>query len=382
MTYSLRGKGAIVGVGYDGLGTRLQRSPMDHMANAAIKAVEDAGLELSDIDGICGGTFYHMFPTLVMAEYLGIRPKWSNSDQTGGSSFLSHLQEATMAIEAGLCETVLIAYGSNVGAVRNFGILDTPTYDGIYGNDQPLPGYSMAMARHMHEFGTTREQLAEVAVSARKWAAMHPDAVMKNKPITVEDVMNSPMVADPIQALDCCLMTDGGAAIIVTSAERAKNLKQKPVYMLGSAGAHWHRELQEASTLTTTPAQESGARAFANAGLTPKDVDVVQLYDAFTINTVMFLEDLGFCEKGEGGAFVADGNIAPGGGLPVNTNGGGLSFAHPGKYGLFTLIEATEQLRGKAGDRQIQGAEIALAHGNGCIFSHEFTTLLGTDATL
>ena len=382
MTYALRGKGAIVGVGYDGLGSRLKRSPMDHMALATAKALDDAGLELSDIDGICGGTFYHMFPTLVMAEYLGIRPKWSNSDQTGGSSFLSHLQEAVMAIEAGLCTTVLIAYGSNVGAVKNFGILDTPTYDGIYGNDQPLPGYAMAMGRHMHQYGTTREQIAEVAVAARQWAAMHPDAVMKNKPITVEDVVNSPMISTPIQALDCCLMTDGGAAIIVTSAERAKNLKQKPVYMLGSAGAHWHRELQEMHDLTVTPAKESAARAFANAGITHSDVDVVQLYDAFTINTIMFLEDMGFCEKGEGGAFVADGRIAPGGALPVNTNGGGLSFAHPGKYGMFTLIEATEQLRGTGGDRQVQGAEIALAHGNGCVFSHEFTTVLGSESTL
>ncbi|MGI9276534.1 MAG: acetyl-CoA acetyltransferase [Endozoicomonas sp.] len=382
MTYSLRGKGAIVGVGYDGLGSRLQRSPMDHMANATFKALEDAGLELSDIDGICGGTFYHMFPTLVMAEYLGIRPKWSNSDQTGGSSFLSHLQEAVMAIEAGLCSTVLIAYGSNLGAVKNFGILDTPTYDGIYGNDQPLPGYAMAMGRHMHQYGTTREQIAEVAVASRQWAALHPDAVMRDKPVTVEDVASSPMIATPIRALDCCLMTDGGAAIIVTSADRARHLKQKPVYMLGSAGAHWHRELQEMEDLTVTPAKESAARAFANAGVSHKDVDVVELYDAFTINTILFLEDMGFCAKGEGGAFVADGRIAPGGSLPVNTNGGGLSFAHPGKYGMFTLIEATEQLRGSAGDRQVDGAEIALAHGNGCVLSHEFTTILGNEATL
>ena len=382
MTYSLRGKGAIVGIGYDGLGSKLKRSPMDHMAAATLKALDDAGLQLSDIDGICGGTFYHMFPTLTMAEYLGIKPKWSNADQTGGSSFLSHLQEAVMAIEAGLCNTVLIAYGSNVGAVRNFGILDTPLYDSVYGNDQPLPGYAMAMGRHMYQYGTSREQIAEVAVASRQWANLHPDAVMNGKALSIEDVINSPMISDPIQAADCCLMTDGGAALIVTSAARARDLKQKPVYMLGSAGAHWHRELQEMEDLTVTPAKESAARAFTNAGISHQDVDVVQLYDAFTINTIMFLEDMGFCPKGEGGTFVADGRIAPGGELPVNTNGGGLSFAHPGKYGMFTLIEATEQLRGDTGARQVEGAEIAIAHGNGCIFSHEFTTVLGTEATL
>jgi acetyl-CoA acetyltransferase len=381
MTKSLRGKSAIVGTGYFGLGSAPGYTPMDLIAGATARALDDCGLKMQDIDGICGGTFYHMFPTGSMAEYLGIRPKWSDCDQTGGSSFLSHFLQATMAIDAGLCNTVLIAYGSNLRQVRNFGILELTTFDQVFGIGTPMPGFALCTARHMHEFGTTREQLAEVAVSARKWAQLHPDAT-KKEPLTIQDVLNSPMVADPISRLDCCLMTDGGAAIIVTSAERAKSLRKPPVYFLGGGAALWGREVSQIADMTTSPTVESAPRAFEMAGVTVKDVDVVELYDAFTINTIMFLEDLGFCKKGEGGSFVSGGRIAPGGELPVNTNGGGLSFAHPGMYGLFTLIEATAQLRGSAGARQVQGAEIALAHGNGNVFRHEFTSILGTEATL
>jgi acetyl-CoA acetyltransferase len=381
MKKSLRGKSAIVGTGYYGLGSAPGFTPMDLIAGATARALEDGGLKMQDIDGICGGTFYHMFPTSSIAEYLGIRPKWSDCDQTGGSSFLSHFMQATMAIDAGICETVLIAYGSNLRQVRNFGIIDLTTFDQVYELMTPMPGFALCTARHMHEFGTTREQLAEVAVAARKWAQLHPDAVKKD-PLTIEDVIRSPMVSDPISRLDCCLMTDGGAAIIVTSPERAKHLKKPPVYFLGGAGALWGREVSQIADMTVSPAVESASRAYSMAGLTASDVDVVELYDAFTINTIMFLEDLGFCKKGEGGAFVSAGRIAPGGELPVNTNGGGLSFAHPGMYGLFTLIEATAQLRGTAGDRQIKGAEIALAHGNGNVFCHEFTSILGTEAAL
>jgi acetyl-CoA acetyltransferase len=289
--------------------------------------------------------------------------------------------QATMAIEMGLCNNVLIAYGSNLRAARTFGILETPPFEKAYGLLSPMPGYAMCAARHMHEYGTTREQMAEVAVAARKWAQLHPDATMRD-PLTIEEVLASPLVADPLSRLDCCLMTDGGAAIIVTSAARARGLRQKPVYFLGGAGAHWHREISQMQDFTTSPTAESAPRAMEMAGVTTKDVDVVQLYDAFTINTIMFLEDMGFCAKGEGGSFVSGGRIAPGGELPVNTNGGGLSFAHPGMYGMFTLIEATAQLRGAAGERQVSGADIAIAHGNGCTFSHEFTTVLGSADTV
>ncbi|MET0723608.1 MAG: thiolase, partial [Tardiphaga sp.] len=223
MTVSLRGKSAIAGIGTFGLGRAPGMSAIDLLAGATAKAVTDAGIKLSDIDGICGGTLYHMFPTLSIGEYLGIRPKWACSDMTGGSSFLSHLLQATMAIEAGLCTTVLIAYGSNLKQVGNFGIFDLPTFEKVYGLASPLPGYAMCAARHMHEFGTTREQMAEVAVAARQWAQLHPDATMQ-APLSIADVLASPMVADPLSRLDCCLMSDGGAAVIVTSPERAKAL--------------------------------------------------------------------------------------------------------------------------------------------------------------
>ncbi|MGM4895897.1 acetyl-CoA acetyltransferase [Tardiphaga sp. 839_C3_N1_4] len=378
---SLRGKSAIVGIGTYGLGRAPGLSSMDLMAGATARAVADAGLQLKDIDGICGGTLYHMFPTLSMGEYLGIRPKWACSDMTGGSSFLSHLLQATMAIEAGLCTTVLIAYGSNLKGAGTFGIHELPTFEKVYGLMSPLPGYAMCAARHMYEYGTTRAQMAEVAVAARQWAQLHPDATMK-APLTIDEVLASPLVADPLSRLDCCLMSDGGAAVIVTSPDRAKALKHKPVYFLGGAGASWSREVSQIPDFCTTPTAECAPRAFEMAGITTADVDVLQLYDAFTINVIMFLEDMRFCKKGEGGAFVSGGRIAPGGALPVNTNGGGLSFAHPGMYGLFTLIEATEQLRGNAGARQIADAEIAIAHGNGCTFSHEFTAVLGGANTL
>ena len=381
MTSTLRGKSAIAGVGTFGLGRTPGMSAMDLLAGATAKAVADAGIKLSDIDGICGGTLYHMFPTLSIGEYLGIRPKWACSDMTGGSSFLSHLLQATMAIEAGLCTTVLIAYGSNLKQAGNFGIFDLPVFEKVYGLASPLPGYAMCAARHMYEFGTTREQMAEVAVAARQWAQLHPDATMQ-APLSIADVLASPMVADPLSRLDCCLMSDGGAAVIVTSPERARALQRPPVYFLGGAGASWSREVSQIPDFTTTPTAECAPRAFEMAGITVADADVVQLYDAFTINVIMFLEDMGFCKKGEGGAFVSGGRIAPGGALPVNTNGGGLSFAHPGMYGLFTLIEAAEQLRGNAGARQIAGAEIAIAHGNGCTFSHEFTAVLGSASTV
>lgn len=381
MTNKLRGKAAIVGVGTYGLGDSAGKSPLELLATASLKAAADAGISIKDIDGLCGGTFYHMFPTLSIAEYMGIRPKWADADQTGGSSFLSHLMQATMAIDAGLCETVLIAYGSNLKQAKTFGLLDKPTSELAYGVEGVLPGYAMCAARHMHEYGTTREQMAEVAMAARQWAQLHPDATMK-APLTREEILAARMICDPFSLYDCCLMTDGGAAVIVTKADKAKSLRHKPVYFLSGAGAMWSREVSQVPDICTTPTAESAPRAMAAAGITHKDVDVVQLYDAFTINTIMFLEDMGFCKKGEGGSFVEGGRIAPGGQLPVNTNGGGLSYAHPGMYGLFTLIEATEQIRGTAGARQIEGAQIAIAHGNGGTFSHEFTSVLGSADTL
>jgi len=220
-----------------------------------------------------------------------------------------------------------------------------------------------------------------VAVAARRWAALNPKAFARD-PLSVEEVLAARTVCDPLGVLDCCLVTDGGGALVVTGAERAARSGKPPAYLLGAGVAHWHRDISQMPDLTVTAATESGARAYAMAGLGPADVDVVQLYDAFTINPILFLEDLGFCAKGEGGAFVSGGRIAPGGELPVNTNGGGLSYCHPGMYGMFTVIEAVRQLRGEAGERQQDGVEVALAHGNGAVLSSQATALFGTEASL
>jgi acetyl-CoA acetyltransferase len=233
----------------------------------------------------------------------------------------------------------------------------------------------------MHQYGTTREQLASVAVSARRWAQLNPEAFARG-PLTVGDVLAAPMVSTPLGRLDCCLVTDGAGAIVMTRADRARHLRRPPVYLLGAAAAHWHKQVSAMPDLCTTAATDSGVRACEMAGIRPQEVDVVQLYDAFTISTVMLLEDLGFCAKGEGGPFVESGAIAPGGSLPVNTNGGGLSFAHPGMYGIFTLIEGVRQLRGEADGRQVPGAELCLCQGSGGVFSSQVTNVLGTAATV
>jgi acetyl-CoA acetyltransferase len=225
----------------------------------------------------------------------------------------------------------------------------------------------------MHEFGTTPEQLAEVAVAARRWAQDRPGAWSKG-PLSVEDVLAAPRVCDPLGVRDCCLVTDGGGALVVVGAERAKDLRRPPVLILGAAEAHDHRHISSMPDLTRTAAVESGRRAFAEAGLTPADVQSAQLYDAFTITPVLFLEDLGFCAKGDGGPFVASGAIAPGGALPLNTNGGGLSYQHPGMYGLLLLVEAVRQIRE-------EGRDVVLAHGNGGVLSTQSTVLLGSAAT-
>jgi acetyl-CoA acetyltransferase len=233
----------------------------------------------------------------------------------------------------------------------------------------------------MYEYGTTREQLASVAVSARKWAQLNPAAFDRDA-LTIEDVLNARMVSDPLTVRDCCLVTDGGGAVLVTSAERARSLARAPVYVLGVGEASWHMNISQAADITSTAARESSRMAFEAARLTPSDVDVVELYDAFTISTIMLLEDLGFCPKGEGGRFVENGRIAPSGEFPVNTNGGGLSYGHPGMYGIFTIIEAVRQLRGECGERQTKDANVALAHGNGGTFSSQVTAVLGTESTL
>jgi acetyl-CoA acetyltransferase len=380
---SLRGSAAIVGVGTAGVGLAPGRSHLELIAEASKIALDEAGLTMRDVDGLFTASLVNFFPTLTTAEYLGIRPAVTVGTNLGGASFEDYVIQAAMALQAGLCQVALICYGSNQRSAsgRHTTMSDSPKYEAAYRPRYPIAAYALTAARHMHEFGTTREQLAEVALAARQWAQKNPEASERGA-LTMEDILSARMVCDPLSVRDCCLVTDGAGAIVMVAADRAKDVATKPVYFLGGAAATWFRQISAAGDLTVTSAKESGSRAYEMAGLSPKDVDVVELYDAFTINTILFLEDLGFCKKGEGGAFVADGGIARGGRLPVNTNGGGLSYAHPGMYGVFLLIEAARQLRGEAGERQVADAEIALCHGNGGTLSAEVSVLLGTSSTL
>jgi acetyl-CoA acetyltransferase len=379
-----RGACAIVGVAESDLGeVAAGLSPLDLMGQAALRALDDAGLSLRDVDGLFATTSQSRMPTLALAEYLGVRPRYHDGTNIGGCSFMSMVAHAQAAIEAGLCEVALITYGSTQRSLgrANVAAPDANPYEAPYRPLYTASSYALAASRHMHEYGTTREQLAQIAVAARQWAAFNPKA-WERDPLTVEDVLRARMVSTPLTVRDCCLVTDGGGALIVTSAARAASLKSKPAYVLGVGEDLGHYSISNMPDLTVTGAVRSGAAAYAMAGLRPQDIDVVQVYDAFTITTLLFLEDLGFCPKGEGGRFVADGAIAPGGRLPVNTNGGGLSYCHPGMYGVFVLIEAVRQLRGEAGARQVDGCETAIAHGNGGTLSAQSTVILGTQAAV
>jgi acetyl-CoA acetyltransferase len=385
--HPLRGKTAIVGIGAAGWGEAPGRTAMELLAEASLAAIADAGLTIADIDGICAATSTHAFPTLSVAEYLGLKPTFFDGTNVGGSSFEMHLLQAALALDAGICNAVLICYGSNqrTAGGRLVSMSEPQWHETPYKPRHPITAYALATSRHMHEFGTTREQLADIAVAARGWANLNPMAFAQG-PTSRAEVLAARMVSDPLTSRDCCLVTDGGAACVMVRAEksqsRAKAGRNKPVYFLGAGAAHSHRSIAQMHDLTTTVAVESGQRAFAMAGLTKVDVDLVMLYDAFTITTLLFLEDLGFCPKGEGGRFVEGGAIAPGGRLAVNTNGGGLSCVHPGMYGLFLIHEAVTQLRGDGGPRQLKQCDVALVHGNGGTLSSQVTALLGSAATV
>lgn len=380
---SLRGTAAIAGAAESDLGAAAEGTrPVDLMAQASLRALADAGLTPADVDGVFAATTQLPMAPLNLAQELGIEARCTDASNVGGSSFMFHVAHARAAIAAGLCEVALVAYGSTQRLVgrSSASVQELDPWESPFRPAMPLTAYALAASRHMHEFGTTREQLASVAVAARSWAQMNPLA-WSREPLTVEDVLGSRLVADPLTVRDCCLVTDGGAAIVVTSANRARDLRRPPVLVLGAGTAHSHRHITGMPSLTSTAAARSGAAAFAEAGVSPADVGVAQLYDAFTITPLLFLEDLGFCAKGEGGPFAQSGAIAPGGSLPVNTNGGGLSYTHPGMYGLHAIVEAVRQLRGECGERQVGGCEVALAHGNGGVLSSQATLVLGTQAT-
>ena len=378
-----RGQTAIVGAAIFGLGEAHGFTATELAVNASIAALAKAGLRPSDVDGLFGCISDDMLSSLAVADYLGIQPNLSDNTRVGGSSFLLHVNMAALALNAGQCDVALIYYGSNqrTASGKLVSVMRNSIYESAYKPVMPIAAYALAAARHMHQFGTTREQLGAVAVAARQWAQLNPDAFMR-EPLTMEAYLAARIVASPLSVRDCCLVTDGAGAIVMTRADRAPDHAARPAYVLAAAAEISHREIAQMPDLTVTAAVETGKRVYAQSGYGPADIDLVQLYDAFTINTILFLEDLGFCPKGEGGRFVAEGNIAPGGKLPVNTNGGGLSCTHPGMYGLFTLIEATEQIMGTAGARQQKKVELALAHGNGAVLSSQATVILGSAATL
>ena len=384
---SLRGQAAIVGVA-DAVSPTGELDSHGRALEARVirEALEDAGLTLADVDGVC-----HAQSSVALAEYLGIHPRFTEATSTGGSSYEIHVEHAAAAIAAGLCEVVIGVYASTPRSDRRHGrsraFQRPPGPDPMaewelpYGMRMPMGPYALAASRHMAEFGTTSEQLAEIAVSTRAWAALNPRARYQDR-ITVADVLASPLQSSPLHLLDCCLVTDGAGAFVMTGAERARDLAKPPVYVLGAGTCHDHGMISQMPDLTVTPGVVSGAGAFGQAGIKPSDVDVLMAYDSFTITALLHLEDLGFCAKGEGGAFVEDGRTAPGGLLPMNTNGGGLSYTHPGQYGMFLIVEAARQLRGEAGLRQVRSAEIAVAHGSGMVLSVMSTLVLGTEGAL
>jgi acetyl-CoA acetyltransferase len=378
-----RGRTAIVAAATFGCGATPGYSNMELAHQASVLALAQAGLKPSDVDGLFTCIMDDSLSGLTLAETLGIHPRMLDNNRTGGSSFQVHAMLAAMALDAGLCDVALIAYGSNQrSATGKLAQSSRPSpWEAPYRPVRPISSYALAAARHMHQYGTTKAQLGEVAMAARRWAQLNPEAFVRDE-LTLEDYLKARPVADPFNVRDCCLVTDGAAAVVMTRADRARDLTRRPVYLLGGAQSTTHREIASMPDLTVTALAEAAPRAYAQAGVKPADVDVVQLYDAFTINTILFLEDLGFCAKGEGGAFVAEGRIAPGGALAVNTNGGGLSCCHPGMYGLFTIVEATRQLMGQCGARQVSDARLAIAQGNGGELSHEALLILGTEEIL
>jgi acetyl-CoA acetyltransferase len=382
----------IVGIGWSDYPVAPELDAMEHHAMALRRALADSGLRKSEIDGyMCAGTGFrpNVDDAPNMAEYLRIDHRWLDGTMVGGGTFEFFVQHAAAAIEAGMSDVIAVTYGSDMLS-RMGRVLGTSTmssasrrvggpsqFECSWGN--VLAGaYAMAARRHMYEFGTTPEQLAEIAVGVREYAGLNPSAQYRD-PITVGDVLSSRMIADPLHKLDCCVISDGGGAFIMTTRERARNLPRPPVFVLGAAAAQSHWTISQMPDFTTTAAARCGPEAFGRAGVRPEEVDTIQCYDSFTITVLMLLEDMGFCAKGEGGAYVESGALRRGGRQPLNTDGGGLSACHPGMRGVFLINEAVRQLRGEGGDAQVPGAQIAVACGSGGSLSCIGTVVLGTE---
>ena len=365
---SIKGKAAVAGVYEHPLRWAPHKTQYQIMAESARGALDDAGLSIKDVDGLFTSGVSGM-GIVSLAEHLNLNPDFLDSNSIGGSSFVSHTAHAAAAIAAGYCNVALILYGSKwssdrfaIGTGGAGGGDPSEQFENCYG-PTTVGDYALTAQRHMHEFGTTSEQLAEIAVTMRRHASMNPLAKFRD-PITVEDVMTSRVVSSTLHLLDCCMISDGGGAVVVTSAERARDLKKKPVHLLGAAEACYHTSAG-VRDLTNAAAKQSGPKALERAGVAHKDINMAMIYDSFTITVLVTLESLGFCKKGEGGAFVQNGRIGLSGALPINTDGGGLSSNHPGMRGIFLVIEATKQLREECGDRQVKDCKIAMVHGTG-----------------
>jgi acetyl-CoA acetyltransferase len=350
-------------------------------ADAALNTLKDAGLTPKDIDGVATAGE----SPVAIAHYLGITPTWLDGTSVGGCSFMLHVRHAAAAINEGLCTTVLITHGesgrSRVGSggrPGGGGASLQGQFEGPYGTSGPPSSFTIPVLRYMKEFGLTHEQLAMVAVVQREWAGMNPRASFRD-PITVEDVLNSRIIAYPFHLLECCLVTDGGGALILTSADRAKDFPRKPVYIIGTGESCETPMVSQMEDFTTSKAfRVSGKKAFDEAGITPGDVDHLMVYDAFAHLPIYALEDLGFCKRGEAAQFIWEGNTRPGGKLPLNTNGGGLSYMHSGMYGMYALQESVRQLRGIA-PAQVPGAKISVAQGVGGMFAAAGTIIMSNE---
>jgi len=350
-------------------------------ADAALNALADAGLKLSDIDGVATAGV----SPVELAYYLGIKPIYADGTSVGGCSFMLHVRHAAAAINEGLAKTILITHGesgrSRVGAGGGFrgggglaGQFEMP-----YGVSGPPTMFTIPVLRYLKTYGYSVEDLARVAVIQREWAAKNPRATMKD-PISIEDVLNARMIAEPFTLLMCCLVTDGGGALILTSAERAKDFPTKPVYVLGTGESVDAPMVSQMEDFAFSGAfRRSGKKAFEEAGITPKDVDHLMVYDAFAHLPLYGLEDLGFCKPGEAAAFVKERNTAIGGKLPMNTNGGGLSYMHSGMYGMYALQESVRQLRGTA-PAQVPNAKISVSQGVGGMFAAAGTVIFSNEA--
>jgi acetyl-CoA C-acetyltransferase len=331
-------------------------------------ALADAGLTIKDVDGYFTSGVGPI-GIMSLAQHMNLRPDYLDAQDIGGSSFVSHCLHAAAAIDAGLCSVALVTYGSTAASDRfaigtGGGFLMSPadSHEAPFG-PTIVGSYALVAQRHMHEYGTTSEELAAIAVTMRKHAALNPHAKYR-EPITIDDVLASRMISSPLHLLDCCMISDGGGALVLTSLERARDLRARPATILGAAEAVRHHGTGERDLLDIA-ARQSGPLAFARAGLAPKDVDLAMIYDSYTITVLATIEALGFCKPGEGGAFCAGDRLAVGGALPTNTDGGGLSSNHPGMRGIFLVIEAVRQLRGERGAAQVRDCEVAVVHGTG-----------------